>query len=187
MGAPPVRRIASIALSAVLLAGVAGPAAFAADSTPERTQTVAQAPVPGADKLLTHVNSLGRFGTVLQPVSTLLNTVLKADKGRLSPDQATKLVRAAKDAVAKAATEAPAPSMPNSGGSGASGPLSPHGKTTGATTARTDSVSDAQATLDKALDTLQKATTSGDDDQVTGAVHGVLSGLLGLLTSLLGL
>ncbi|MGV4981907.1 hypothetical protein ACVB8X_17790 [Streptomyces sp. NRAIS4] len=177
MGVPPVRRVASTALCAVLLAGITGPVAFAADSTPQ-THTVAQAPVPDADKLLARVNALGRFGTLLDPVSNLLNTVLKADKGQLSADQATKLVQAAKDAVAKAATSAP-----TSTGAAASAPL---GNTDDAK-ARADRVSDAQATLNKALDTLQKATTSGDGDQVTGASHGVLSGLLGLLASLLGL
>ncbi|MGW1170074.1 hypothetical protein [Streptomyces sp. NPDC002550] len=171
MGVPPVRRIASIALSAVLLAGVAGPAAFAADSAPEHTRTVAQAPVPGADKVLTQVNGLGHFGTVLEPVRTLLNAVLKADKGQLSADQATKLVQAAKDAVAKAAAAAPATTT----------------STGGDAEAPADKVKDAQATLNKALDTLQKAATDGDGDQVTGASHGVLSGLLGLLASLLGL
>ncbi|AOR34210.1 hypothetical protein BFF78_26970 [Streptomyces fodineus] len=176
MGVPPVRRIASIALSAALLAGATGPVAFAADSTPERAHTAASAPVPGADKLLAQVNTLGHFGTLLEPVSNLLNTVLKADKGQLSADQATKLVQAAKDAVTKVATSAPA-----------SDPMSPPSKTDADAKARADRVSDAKATLTKALDTLQKATTSGDGDQVTGAAHGVLSGLLGLLTSLLGL
>ncbi|MGW2419067.1 hypothetical protein ACWC0C_07345 [Streptomyces sp. NPDC001709] len=180
MGVPPVRRVASTALCAVLLTGITGPVAFAADSTPQ-THTVAQAPVPDADKLLARVNALGRFGTLLDPVSNLLNTVLKADKGQLSADQATKLVQAAKDAVAKAATSAP-----TSTGAAASAPLAPLGNTDDAK-ARADRVSDAQATLNKALDTLQKATTSGDGDQVTGASHGVLSGLLGLLASLLGL
>ncbi|MER6731125.1 hypothetical protein [Streptomyces puniciscabiei] len=170
MGVPPVRRIASTALCAALLAGVTG-TAFAADSTPERTQATAQAPVPGADKVLTQVNSLGHFGTVLEPVKTLLDAVLKADKGQLSADQATKLVEAAKDAVAKAAATAPAASTPAGGDA----------------KAQSDNVKDAQATLDKALDTLQKAATDGDGDQVTGASHGVLSGLLGLLASLLGL
>ncbi|MGJ5751660.1 hypothetical protein FB563_3995 [Streptomyces puniciscabiei] len=171
MRVPPVRRIASTALCAALLAGVTGPAAFAADSTPERTRATAQAPAPGADEVLTQVNSLGHFGTVLEPVKTLLDAVLKADKGQLSADQATKLVKAAKDAVAKAAAAAPATSTPTGGDA----------------KAQADNVKDAQATLDKALDTLQKAATDGDGDQVTGASHGVLSGLLGLLASLLGL
>ncbi|MER6073197.1 hypothetical protein ABT187_31005 [Streptomyces sp. NPDC001817] len=171
MGVPPVRRIVSTALCAAVLAGVAGPAAFAADSAPEHTRTTVQAPVPGADKLLVNVSSLGHFGTVLEPVSTLLNTVLKADKGQLSADQANKLVQAAKEAVAKAAASAPT--------TGSAGSLGRTGSD--------ESVKEAQATLDKALDTLQKAATDGDGDQVTGAAHGVLSGLLGLLTHLLGL
>ncbi|MQY32397.1 hypothetical protein SRB17_03450 [Streptomyces sp. RB17] len=175
MGVPPVRRVASTVLCAALLAGVTGPAAFAADATPHRNRAAAQEPVPGADKLLTHVNSLGLFGTVLQPVSTLLDAVLKADRGQLSADQANRLVKAAKDAVAKAGAAAPGTST----GSAAQGELSLAG--------RNGSVSEAQVTLTKAIDTLQKAATDGQGDQVSGAVHGVLSGLLGLLTSLLGL
>ncbi|MFE4969649.1 hypothetical protein [Streptomyces sp. NPDC056660] len=111
MRALPARRLASTALCAVLLAGITGPAAVAADSARERTHAMSQAPVPGADALLAQVKSLGNLGTVLKPVTDLLNTVLAADNGQLTADQATQLGDAVKAAIAQvtAATPAAAP------------------------------------------------------------------------------
>ncbi|GHI07596.1 hypothetical protein AQI88_25115 [Streptomyces cellostaticus] len=165
MGGLSVRRIASTALCAGLLAGVTGPAAVAADSAPERVRAAAHTPVPGADALLSQVTNLGNLQTVLGPVLDLLHTVLKADNGQLSADQATKLVQAAKDAIAKAKAAAPT--------------------TTDTTKEQADLVNDALASLDKALDTLQKGVTSGDPGQAGSAVTGVLAGLVNLLTGLL--
>ncbi|MFF7048341.1 hypothetical protein ACFY94_08265 [Streptomyces griseorubiginosus] len=111
----PVRRIASSALCGALLLGLAGPAAVAAEhqSARSRVQAASQAPVPGADGLLAQVQSLGNLGTVLSPVTDLLNAVLKADNGRLSTEEATTLGDAVKAAIAKVGAAAPsAPSVP---------------------------------------------------------------------------
>src|SRR4051794_35163090 len=97
----PVRRLASSALCASLLLGIAAPAAMAADSDSTRGRTHAAAPVPGADALLAQVKTLGDIGGVLTPVTDLLNAVLKADSGQLSAADATKLGDAVKDAIAK--------------------------------------------------------------------------------------
>ncbi|ANP55155.1 hypothetical protein J2Z21_003350 [Streptomyces griseochromogenes] len=170
MGGLSVRRIASTALCAGLLAGVTGPAAVAADSGQERVQAASHAPVPGADALLKQVTSLGNLGTVLTPVTNLLNAVLKADNGQLPADQAAQLVQAAKDAIAKVSGAAPATAEATQ---------------TPGVKVRADLTSDALAALIKALDALLKAVTSGDASQVVPAVNGVLTGLVNYLAALL--
>lgn len=107
MRALPARRIASSALCATLLLGIAAPAAIAADSDSARGRSAAAAPVPGADALLAQVQSLADIGTVLTPVTDLLNAALKADDGQLSADQAATLGQAVKDAIAKLTAVAP--------------------------------------------------------------------------------
>ncbi|WP_306453553.1 hypothetical protein [Streptomyces sp. Tue6028] len=85
MRALPARRIASTALSATLLLGIAAPAAIAADGDSSRGNShAAAAPAPGADALLAQVQSLADIGGVPGPVTDLLNAVLKADNGRLT-------------------------------------------------------------------------------------------------------
>ncbi len=165
MGGLPVRRIASIGLCAALLAGVTGSAA-AADPARERVRAASHVPVPGADALLTQINGLGDVGTVLAPVTALLTAVLKADNGQFSPHEATLLVGAAKSAVADAGRRAP--------GTAATTPTAPGGLP-----------ADALAALDKALDTLRTATTSGDVAQVAPAVNAVLTGLVDYLAAVL--
>lgn len=160
----PVRRLASTALCAALLAGVTGPAAVAADDSARQRVPAASAPVPGSDALLTQVKGLGDLGTVLAPLTELLNAVLKADNGQLSPNEAAKLVQAAKDAIARVNAAEPPTSSPST---------LPAPYRTG---------SDA---LTKALDTLEKAATSGDVGQVAPAVSEVLTGLVTYLTGLL--
>ncbi|MGC0403236.1 hypothetical protein RKD27_005880 [Streptomyces sp. SAI-126] len=106
----PVRRIAASALCGALLVGLAGPAAVAAEteSARERVHAASAAPVPGADALLAQVQGLGNLGAVLTPVTDLLNAVLKADDGQLSPEEATKLGDAVKSALSKITAAAPA-------------------------------------------------------------------------------
>jgi hypothetical protein len=116
MRALPARHLASPALCAVLLLGIAAPAAVAADGQSATGQAAtgqsesgssasgqAQVPVPGADALLGQVRSLSTAGGVLTPVTDLLDSTLKADNGQLSADRADELGKAAKDAIKKAA------------------------------------------------------------------------------------
>ncbi|MER7574358.1 hypothetical protein [Streptomyces sp. NPDC126514] len=113
MRALPARRIASSALCATLLLGIAGPVAMAADdSAHERTHAASHAPVPGAEALLGQVESLSDVGGVLTPVTDLLNNVLKADDGQLSAAEAEKLGTIAKDAIAMVASAVPAAQVP---------------------------------------------------------------------------
>ncbi|MFD9432862.1 hypothetical protein [Streptomyces sp. NPDC060002] len=106
----PVRHIASTALCATLVLGITAPAAMAADGTAarERNAAASKAPVAGTDALLAQAQGLGELGTVLTPVANLLNTVLKADDGQLTADQATELGDAVRTAVAKITTATPA-------------------------------------------------------------------------------
>lgn len=223
----PVRRIASSALCGALLLGLAGPAAAAAETDTARghVQAASRVPVPGADGLLAQVQGLGNLGAVLTPVTDLLNAVLKADNGQLSPEEATKLGDAVKDAIAKVSAAAPAapaaPAVPAVPAAPAvpAVPVTPPTSTLPTSTLPTSSlptlpsltkgvddskaseasaasvassaklpadlVADALAALQKAVDTLLTAVTSGDITQVVPAVTGVLTGLVNVLAATL--
>lgn len=226
MSGLPVRRIASSALCGALLLGLAGPAAVAAEhqSARSRVQVASQAPVPGADGLLAQVQSLGNLGTVLTPVTDLLNAVLKADNGQLSAEEATTLGDAVKAAIEKvgavAAPAAPAvpsvpaapavpavpsapavpavPALPQTststlptGSLPAAAPLAPladsgaDSRAVASAKLPDDLVADALAGLQKAVDTLLAAVTSGDVTQVVPAVTGVLTALVNVLAATL--
>ncbi|MFD6286043.1 hypothetical protein [Streptomyces sp. NPDC060205] len=125
MRALPTRRIATSALCATFLLGIAGPVAVAADhdaahdtraatapaaavSASALSATAVRAPVPEAEALLAQAASLGDVAGVLKPVTDLLTTALKADGGKLPAADATKLGDAVKEAIAKATASAPA-------------------------------------------------------------------------------
>ncbi|MFI1736017.1 hypothetical protein ACH40E_43960 [Streptomyces acidicola] len=109
MPALSARHIASSALCAALLVGITGPAAVAADSARERSPAASSnAWLYREDALLTEVRKID--GGELAPVADLLDAVLKADDGRLPPDEARRLGDAAKRALAEASAKAPAPS-----------------------------------------------------------------------------
>ncbi|MGW7243578.1 hypothetical protein [Streptomyces sp. NPDC054804] len=214
MRALPARRLASTAVCALLLAGITGPAAVAADSAHERTHARSQAPVPGADALLAQVKSLGNLGTVLKPVTDLLNTVLAADNGQLTPDQATQLGDAVKAAIAQVTAAAPAPAptvpatpalpsapalpsvpaVPSAASAVSSAPAVPaafpvpaaaQAKGLGGAPAAKDLAGDALTALQTAVDNLLKAATSGDVSQVLPAATAVVTGLVNLLAAIL--
>jgi hypothetical protein len=105
---------------------------------------------------------------VLTPVTELLNAVLKADDGQLTPDQATKLGDAVKAAIAQAAAAAPTPPSPKSGAKAR---------------AAADLSADALAGLQKAVDALLKAGTSGDAGQVVPAATNVATSLVNWVSS----
>ncbi|MES5820999.1 hypothetical protein [Streptomyces sp. RG80] len=110
MRALSARRLASAAISATLLIGIAAPAAVAVDheSKRERALAAVKAPVPGADALLAQVKTLGNLGAVLKPVTDVLNTVLNAGEG-ITPEQATQLLDTVKSAIAGVTAAAPVP------------------------------------------------------------------------------
>ncbi|MDH6609809.1 hypothetical protein M2164_005444 [Streptomyces sp. SAI-208] len=172
----PARRIASTALCAALLVGLAGPAAVAADPARERAHAASRAPLPDADALLAQVKSLGDLGGVLTPATDLLNAVLKADNGQLPAADAAELGTAVKDAIAKVtgtAAATPATTLPALPGLTRSG------------SAPADVIGDALAALQKAIDELIKAVTSGEAAQVTPAVTTTVTSLVNTVAATL--
>ncbi|MBR8641765.1 hypothetical protein KEF29_26590 [Streptomyces tuirus] len=153
----PARRIASSALCAALLVGIAGPVAMAADSARGQSPAASrEARHPGAEALLAHIRKLE--GGELAPVADLLHAALGADRGRLPAAEARRLGAAAKDALAKAAARtSPAP------GTGVVLLPAPAGRGVLRTSDVTDDLND---TVDELLD----------------AVSEAVDGLLGLIT-----
>ncbi|WP_406330125.1 hypothetical protein [Streptomyces sp. NBC_00203] len=173
----PAGRIASSALCAALLVGITGTAAVAADSARERSHTASpDARLPGADALLAQVRKLNILGGELTPVTDLLNAVLKADNGQLPAAEARKLGDAAKGALAKAATKAPA--------TGVLRPA-PARRAADPTSDALDALEDALAAVEEAVDSLLEAITSGDDSEVLSLVDDGLTEVDDLITELL--
>jgi hypothetical protein len=206
MRALPARRIASTALCATLLLAIAAPAALAAEghSDRERAHAASHAPVPGADALVAQVKALGEVGDVLSPVTELLDAVLKADSGQLSPVEANSLAKAVQTAVAKIVAAAPAASattpattLPATTLPATTLPVTtlPATQTAAGTKAAggaraaavrsADLTDDALNTVQTAVDALIKAATSGDVSQVGPAVTSLVTDLVNLLTATL--
>ncbi|MFG2470872.1 hypothetical protein ACGFXB_36205 [Streptomyces canus] len=183
----PTRCIASCALCAALLVAVAGPAAAASRGP---------APVPHADALRPQVEALAELGGVLTPVTDLLNTVLKADNGQISAEQAAELGDAVKDATAKITevTSAAAVTLPATGTTTTPSTTTPSTTTqipsllltliqnsdvgTRSVKAPADLLDDAIDALEKAIDDLLTAVTSGEATQVESTLPAVISGLV---------
>ncbi|MFD3838418.1 hypothetical protein ACFWWC_19500 [Streptomyces sp. NPDC058642] len=204
MRALSARRLASAAVTATLLIGITAPAAVAVDSESksERIEEAAKAPLPGVDGLLAQVQTLGNLGSVLAPVTDVLNAVLKADDGQVSPEQATQLLDAVKAAIAKATAAAPVPApLPAT-----TTPTTPPATTTptdalplpvpalplpadksgdDAKAPSADAAGDALATLQTAVSDLLAAATSGDPTKVVPAATKVVSSLLNAILALL--
>ncbi|MFE9985545.1 hypothetical protein ACFYRK_01625 [Streptomyces sp. NPDC005381] len=186
MRALPVRRIATSALCATLLIGIAAPASMAADSD-LRGHSHAAAPVPGADALLAQTKTLGDISGVLAPVTALVDAALKADDGQIPADQATKLGQAAKDAIAKVTAAAPVappaavPAVPPVA-LPAVPPLSKNAERPRALAAA-DVKADALTALQTAVDSLVKAVTSGDAASVVPAATAVVTGLVNFVVA----
>ncbi|MGW6058819.1 hypothetical protein [Streptomyces sp. NPDC055189] len=192
MRALPVRRIATSVLCVSLLIGTAGPVVAAESDSPHGSpREAARAPVPGADALLTRVTAMSDAGGVITPVTELVSAVLKADKGQLPAAEATKLAAPVKEAVTKAAAQAPkSPAVPET-------PAVPDAQQLPKTPALPKSLADdlrapadpkadALKALQTSVDALLKAATGGDPTAVVGAVQPVLTSLVGLVTSLIG-
>ncbi|CAM5434368.1 hypothetical protein SROCM77S_03064 [Streptomyces rochei] len=210
----PARRIATTALTAGLLIGLSGPAVMAADgeSVRERTHAASRAPLPDAAELQDQVGSLAGLGGVLTPVTDLLSAVLKADDGKLAATDADQFAAAVKDALAKAeAADAdaddtattPETTTPGTTTPGTSTPAQPPAVTApdaetpvtlpapvaaqGAdeTAAASDLAASAYAELQKQIDALIKASTSGTAEQVSPAVKDVVTGVVNVVAATL--
>ncbi|MFE6627588.1 hypothetical protein ACFVNB_10120 [Streptomyces rochei] len=210
----PARRIATTVLTAGLLIGLSGPAVMAADgeSVRERTHAASRAPLPDAAELQDQVGSLAGLGGVLTPVTDLLSAVLKADDGKLAATDADQFAAAVKDALAKAeAADAdaddtattPETTTPGTTTPGTSTPAQPPAVTApdaetpvtlpapiaaqGAdeTAAASDLAASAYAELQKQIDALIKASTSGTAEQVSPAVKDVVTGVVNVVAATL--
>ncbi|WP_405736942.1 hypothetical protein OG885_29135 [Streptomyces sp. NBC_00028] len=203
----PARRIASTALSATLLIGIAAPAAVAVDnqSKAERIEAAAKAPLPGVDGLLTQLKALGDLGGLLTPVTDVLNTVLKADDGQITPEQATQLLDGVKAAIAKITAAAPVPVpetpvTPTTPPATAAAPTTPPAATAPVTgllplpvtksgddskAPSADAVGDALTALQQAVSDLLAAATGGDPTKVVPAATAVVGKLLNAILALL--
>ncbi|MCM1941623.1 hypothetical protein NC239_25815 [Streptomyces sp. G3] len=187
----PARRIATSALCAGLLIGLSGPAVMAADgdSVRERTHAASRTPLPDADELQSQVGSLAGLGGVLTPVTDMLTAVLKADNGQLSAADAEKLSAAVEDALAKveaADTDADdaAVTAPEAGtDTPVTLPAPVTAQNEDGTAAASDLAATAQAELQKQIDALVKATTSGTADQVSPAVEDVMTGIVNVVAA----
>ncbi|MDQ0990992.1 hypothetical protein [Streptomyces sp. V3I7] len=188
----PAGRLASTALCATVLVGAAVPAAVAADSARERTHAASRAPVPGADALLAQVATLGALGTVLQPVTDLLDQALK--NGQLAPAAAQKFVDAVKTAIEKITAAPPAapetsaitpPSMSAVEAAPATGAGSLPGQGDAKAPAAGDLQGDVLADLQKSVESLLQAVTSGDTGLVLPTATGVVTGLVDLVAATL--
>lgn len=187
----PARRIATSALCAGLLIGLSGPAVMAADgdSVRERTHAASRAPLPDADELQSQVGGLAGLGGVLTPVTDMLTAVLKADNGQLSAADAEKLSAAVEDALAKveaADTDADdaAVTAPEAGtDTPVTLPAPVTAQNEDGTAAASDLSATAQAELQKQIDALVKATTSGTADQVSPAVEDVMTGIVNVVAA----
>ncbi|CAL9459312.1 hypothetical protein [Streptomyces sp. NPDC091294] len=200
----PARRIATSALCAGLLIGLSGPAVMAADgdSVRERTHAASHAPLPDAEELQSQVGSLAGLGGVLTPVTDLLSAVLKADDGQLSATDADKLSAAVKDALAKAEAagadaddaattpgtdtqaQPPAVTAPETG---TDTPVTLPAPVTApgddGTAAASDLTATANAALQKQVDALVKATTSGTAAEVSPAVEDLMTGIVNVVAA----
>ncbi|MFF4268965.1 hypothetical protein [Streptomyces sp. NPDC001536] len=215
MRALSARRLASAAVTATFLIGITAPAAVAVDneSKRERIEEAAKAPLPGVDGLLAQTKTLGDLGGLLAPVTDVLNTVLKADDGQISPEQATQLLDALKAAIAKILAVAPVPVPLPTDSPATTTPTTPPATTTpdaplpvplpalplpadksGADSKApaadskapsADAVSDALTALQTAVSDLLAAATSGDPTAVVPAATKVVSALLNAILALL--
>ncbi|MFF4470948.1 hypothetical protein ACFYZ3_15440 [Streptomyces sp. NPDC001599] len=196
----PARRIATSALCAGLLIGISGPAVMAADgdSVRERTHAASRAPLPDAEELQSQVGSLADLGDVLRPVTDMLTAILKADNGQLSATDADKLSTAVEEALAKAdaadtdaddAATTPGTTTPAQPEAGTDTPVTLPAPVTApgddGTAAASDLTATANAALQKQVDALVKATTSGTAEQVSPAVKDVMTGIVNVVAATL--
>ncbi|MEV0121202.1 hypothetical protein AB0I16_06515 [Streptomyces sp. NPDC050703] len=170
MRALPVRRIATTTLCATLLLGTAGPALASADTAPgEETRTAPHTPGQSPKALLAEAKRLHDAGGVITPAADLLVAVLEAKGYELSVAAADKHAQAVRTEAQKVAARQPAAPA---GSSAARAPEPPAG---------------SLPALQKTVDNLLKASTTGDAtgvvkegrSLVTGLLQGVLGGLGG--------
>ncbi|MFF8189579.1 hypothetical protein ACF05L_01535 [Streptomyces bobili] len=169
----PVRRTALTALCATLVLGIAAPTALAADgeATRERTHAVPSVPLTGADALLARARVLDETQPVLTPVTDLLDASLRSGGDRIGADRARRLGAAAEEALTEVTKAAAPTGTPPSAG-------------TRAQNRAADVTDDVLADVQKQVDALLAAATSGDVGQILSSATSLVNGLVDMVTSL---
>ena len=171
MPAPTTRHIATSALCAALLLGTVAPALAAG---PDDTRPASRTAADSRAALRDQTDALAGLGTVLTPVTRLLDSALAADDDPLTAAEAKKLAAAAREAVAQAREEALAEAAQEVAAARAE-----------AEEARREAAADREEALTDAAD----ATDTTDTTDTTGLTPGALDALGkavdGLLAALL--
>ncbi|GGR28051.1 hypothetical protein [Streptomyces roseolus] len=202
------RRLAALAIPAVLALGTAGPA-LADEHRPSRAAAdrAARAPLPDVAALPARTRALADVGGVTVPVTELVAAALKADDGRIPAADADALKAKIQAAVDRAGEAAPAPLpetpaappvvnapvSPPAGGTPVSSPAveSPAGLPAkppvtlsvaagSARAAPADPVGAALGTVEKAVAGLLAAAASGDAAGVAPQATATLTSLVDL-------
>ncbi|MET8472780.1 hypothetical protein [Streptomyces sp. NPDC004856] len=162
--------MASSTLCGALALGPAGPAFSSVADSPARSASVA--PLPGADALAKQNAALAGAGDVLQPVTDLVDSVLKAPDGKLPKDEATKQAAEVKKALDGLTADAKA-------AAGKAGAPGSRAQAPGA-----DLVVKAAADLQAKVDALVKAATAGDAKATAAALQATVTGAVNVVVAI---
>ncbi|MEV8086379.1 hypothetical protein [Streptomyces nigra] len=171
MPAPTTRHIATSALCAALLLGAVAPALAAG---PDDTRPASRTAADGRAALRDQTDALAGLGTVLTPVTRLLDSALAADDDPLTAAEAKKLAAAAREAVAQAREEALAEAAQEVAAARAE-----------AEEARREAAADREEALTDAADATDTADTTDSTGLTPGALDALGKAVDGLLAALL--
>ncbi|MFK0123160.1 hypothetical protein ACIQSP_07580 [Streptomyces nigra] len=171
MPAPTTRHIATSALCAALLLGTVAPALAAG---PDDTRPASRTAADSRAALRDQTDALAGLGTVLTPVTRLLDSVLAADDDPLTAAEAKKLAAAAREAVAQAREEALAEAAQEVAAARAE-----------AEEARREAAADREEALTDAADAADATDTTDSTGLTPGALDALGKAVDGLLAALL--
>ncbi|MGW1390351.1 hypothetical protein ACWD6Q_01610 [Streptomyces nigra] len=171
MPAPTTRHIATSALCAALLLGTVAPALAAG---PDDTRPASRTAADSRAALRDQTDALAGLGTVLTPVTRLLDSVLAADDDPLTAAEAKKLAAAAREAVAQAREEALAEAAQEVAAARAE-----------AEEARREAAADREEALTDAADAADATDTTDTTGLTPGALDALGKAVDGLLAVLL--
>lgn len=171
MPAPTTRHIATSALCAALLLGTVAPALAAG---PDDTRPASRTAADSRAALRDQTDALAGLGTVLTPVTRLLDSVLAADDDPLTAAEAKKLAAAAREAVAQAREEALAEAAQEVAAARAE-----------AEEARREAAADREEALTDAADAADATDTTDTTGLTSGALDALGKAVDGLLAALL--
>ncbi|MEV6664313.1 hypothetical protein [Streptomyces nigra] len=171
MPAPTTRHIATSALCAALLLGTVAPALAAG---PDDTRPASRTAADSRAALRDQTDALAGLGTVLTPVTRLLDSVLAGDDDPLTAAEAKKLAAAAREAVAQAREEALAEAAQEVAAARAE-----------AEEARREAAADREEALTDAADAADATDTTDTTGLTPGALGALGKAVDGLLAALL--